>query len=107
MKFLRYPVPLDDESLLSYIYRLSNLNSCPVEWILKELKYKEVKYKNRINSVTAAKRLKMISQAISLNYDDVLTYNRYNSDNISNTKEGIIRGPNDKTQILYAKQILT
>jgi len=93
MKFLRYPIPFDDESLLSYIYRLSHLNACPVEWILKELKYNHIKYKNKINSITDDKHLKMISQAISLNYDDVynLTYNRYYSDHMSNTRNDAIR----------------
>ena len=93
MKFLRYPILLDDESLLSYIYRLLNLNACPIEWILKELKYSHIKYKNKINSITNVEHLEMISQAISLNYDDVynLTYNKYYSHHMSNTRNDAIR----------------
>jgi hypothetical protein len=78
MIFLKKPIPYKDESLSSYLFRLSLVNSCPYEWVLKEFHISSLMTRN-IDLLKKEEIINKIAQSLDFDVQDVhnMTLNKY------------------------------
>ena len=80
IKLLRHPIPYEEETLYSYLYRLAQANRCPIELLIEkfdlELQYKKKTINLKINDATienialaSNQDIKIIQQMVLDKYD--------------------------------------
>lgn len=77
-KLLRTTLPHEDESLASYIYRLSKENSCPIEWLLKEFGLRPnfpISKLNILNNIKNVKRIELMTPLNEMQIREMTIYN--------------------------------
>lgn len=79
-KLLRHPKPYDDESLSSYLYRLSLKNKCPLEWIIDNYSLDEKHLYSKLNQCTDIDLFNIIAGYTNLTVTELLgmTLTRFN-----------------------------
>lgn len=71
MQLLQLIQPYENESMISYLFRLSEKNSCPLSWLLQEYKLSSIRPHAKINCITNINILTRIKAFTQLYGDSV------------------------------------
>jgi hypothetical protein len=88
-RLLRHPIPFENESLSNYLIRLSQSNSCPVEWIYNKLFITKDTAYYYLNTLIKLHQLKTIAKITNMEIEEIISLTIYRFNRFNITKENL------------------